>query len=386
MRRPLPLLQFVRLSVLAAALTCATSIFAAEAPVTLSAEQLATARVVLTRATKAGAAASLDGASLLLAGRIAVPNSSLDLVLAPAAGRVESLLVSPGQKVRAGQPLARLYSAEFVSLQRELVIARTRAGSARMRAERDASLHDDGIIARNRLEESRAQLADAEATLSEQTQLLQLAGLTPAAVARIRIAADINPLLTLTARRAGSVLQQIAEPGEAVAAGQPLFRLANLDLLWAELQATKEQAARIRTGDKATINGCSSMGTVIAAAMQLDSQSQTTTVRVALPAGANCFTPNEYVQAQIATHPSGGSLIAVPSSSLVQRQGKNYVFVRTPAGLQPVPVVVERRTSTSAWITGNVQPDDQVASTGLAAIKGSWLGLGTAPAIAAGSR
>jgi RND family efflux transporter MFP subunit len=386
MRRPLSLPQTARLSALAAMLACTTPTFATEAPVVLSPEQLVAARVVLTRATKVEvAAAGQDGASMLLAGRIVVPNAALDLVLAPAAGRVESLLVSPGEKVRAGQALARLFSAEFLSLQRELVAARTRAGIARSRAERDASLHEEGIIARNRLEESRAQLAEAEATLSEQTQLLQLAGLSPVAVARIRNAADINPLLTLTARRAGRVLQQIAEPGQAVDAGQTLFRLASLDTLWAELQATREQAARIRTGDKATFKGCSSIGSVIAASMQLDSQSQTTTVRVDLPAGASCFTPNEYVQAQLTTRPAG-ALVVVPGSSLVQRQGHNYVFVRTPAGLQPVQVAVERRTSTSAWISGSVQPGDQVASAGLAAIKGSWLGLGAAPELPAGSR
>lgn len=386
MRRTLSLPQSARLSALAALLACATPTFAAEAPVVLSPEQLATAHVELTRATKVeGAADGSDGASLLLAGRIAVPNSALDLVLAPTAGRVEALLVDPGQKVRAGQPLVRLFSAEFVSLQRELVAARSRAGIARSRATRDASLHEDGIIARNRLDESRAQLAEAEATLSEQTQLLQLAGLTPAAVARIHTANDISALLTLTARRAGSVLQQIAEPGQAVDAGQPLFRLANLDTLWVELQATRDQAARIRTGDKATIKGCSSIGSVIATSMQLDSQSQTSSVRVALPAGANCFTPNEYVQAQLTTR-AQGALVAVPSSSLVQRQGRSYVFVRTPAGLQPVEVVVERRTATSAWISGNVRPDQQVASSGLAAIKGSWLGLGAAPELPAGSR
>ncbi|MEO6186885.1 MAG: efflux RND transporter periplasmic adaptor subunit, partial [Steroidobacteraceae bacterium] len=171
MRRPLSLPLPAWLSALAVMLACPAPSIAAEALVALSPEQFAAARVVLTTATKVDVAAGQDGASLLLAGRIVVPNTALDLVLAPVAGRVEALLVDPGQKVRAGQALARLFSAEFVSLQRELVAARIRAGLARSRAERDAGLHEEGIIARNRLEESRALLAEAEAALGEQAQL-----------------------------------------------------------------------------------------------------------------------------------------------------------------------------------------------------------------------
>jgi multidrug efflux pump subunit AcrA (membrane-fusion protein) len=360
-------------------LALAATATAGEAPIAMSAQQLSSARIAFTRAQTVDAASQTggqDGASLRLAGRIVVPNTALELVLAPVAGRVESLLVNPGQRVQAGQALARIHSAEIVALQRELISARTRAETAQARADRDQKLHDAGIIARNRLEESLAQHADAQAMLGERLQLLRLAGFSEAAAARTRSAGDISPLLTITARRGGSVLQQSTGPGEFINTGEPLFRLATLDVLWAELQATRAQAARIHAGDRVTIPGCSREGTVIAAALQLDSQSQTTTVRVELPGSAGCLTPNQYVEAQLTPRATLPALLSVPASSLVQREGVNYIFVRTQAGLQPLAVEVERRTAASAWISGALKSGDEVASAGLAAIKGSWLGLG----------
>ena len=52
------------------------------------------------------------------------------------------------------------------------------------------------------------------------------------------------------------------------------------------------------------------------------------------------------------------------------------MFLRMSDGVQPVVVQVERRANGSAWIRGKVEAGAQVASSGLAAIKGSWLGLG----------
>lgn len=355
------------------ALLLACTAGAAEPQLRLTPEQLATAGVAFTRVAAPGGEA---GASLQLAGRVIVPNAGLEQVLAPIPGRIEAMLVNPGQAVRAGQPLLRLYSAEFLAMQRELIAARASWEAAKARAGRDEALHAEGIIARTRLEESRAQLAEAEARLGEQRQLLRIAGLPEAAVAAIRSSADMRPLLTLSASRAGSVLRQLAEPGMAVQAGEPLLRIGRLDVLWIELQATREQALRIRNGDSASIAGCARTGTVVAAALQLDDQNQTIAVRVELRDAAGCIAPNQFVEARLAPRAAGSALVQVPASSLVQHQGRSYVFVRNADGVAPRAVEVERRSAAAAWVGGNLKVGEEVASAGLAAIKGSWLGLG----------
>lgn len=362
----------------AALLACAAP--AAEAPIqkiSMNDAQLKAGAVTFAaaRGVDAGAAPTGTGLSLRLSGRAMVPNAALDQVLAPVDGRIEALLADPGQNVRAGQALVRIRSAEVLELQRELIAARARAGLTDSRAKRDQQLNAEGIISRNRLLESQAAATEADAALRAQVQMLRLAGFSDSALGRIQDADDITPVVTLAAPRAGRVLQQSVTVGQSVAMGDPLLRVASLDRLWVEMQATRDQAQGIRSGDAVAVAGCPEAGKVIASAVLLDPQSQTVTVRAEIPRAADCLSPNQFVEAQLSPRAAAG-LVSVPDSSVVQHAGGMYVFLRTSGGVQPVAVQVERRANGSAWIRGKVDAGAQVASTGLAAIKGSWLGLG----------
>lgn len=353
---------------------------AGEAPVAtvpMSDAQMQAGGVAFSAATavEVASGSAIAGASLRLPGRVTIPNAALDQVLAPVEGRVEAVLVDPGQRVRAGQPLLRIRSAQAVDLQRELVTARARAQVASTRAQRDRQLHAEGIIARNRLLDSEAASTEAEAALQAQVQMLRLAGFPSAAIERLREAGDIAPVVTLAAPRAGNVLQQAVVAGQAVTAGDPLLRIASLDVLWIEMQATRGQVRAIRAGDVVSVTACPELGRVIASAVLLDAQSQTTLVRAEMPRSAECLSPNQFVEASISPAAPAG-LIAVPEASVVQHAGGSVVFVRADGGLRPIAVTVERRAGGNAWVRGDVTAGTQVASSGLAAIKGSWLGLG----------
>jgi multidrug efflux pump subunit AcrA (membrane-fusion protein) len=171
------------------------------------------------------------------------------------------------------------------------------------------------------------------------------------------------------------VLQQSVTVGQSVALGDPLLRIAALDRLWIEMQATRDQAAGIHAGDAIAVAGCPEPGRVIASSILLDAQSQTVTVRAEIARAADCLAPNQFVDVQLSPR-AGAGLVSVPEASVVQHAGTSYVFLRAGDGLQPVAVTVDRRANGSAWVRGKLEPGAQVASSGLAAIKGSWLGLG----------
>jgi RND family efflux transporter MFP subunit len=361
---------------------CTALACAAEAPpsrITLNAAQVEAGGVAYTtvQAVEAGPAPAGAGLSLRLSGRVVVPNAALEQVLAPVEGRIEALLVDPGQDVRAGQALVRIRSPQLLDLQRELIATRSRAALAAARAQRDQQLHSEGIISRNRLLESQAAATEAQAALRAQEQMLRLAGFPQSALDRIRDAADITPAVTLTSSRAGQVLQQSVTVGQAVAPGDPLLRVASLDRLWVEMQATREQAAGIRSGDAVAVDDCPEQGRVVASAVLLDPQSQTISVRAEIARAAACLAPNQFVEVQVSPRAAAG-LVSVPDASVVQHAGSSYVFLRAADGLQAVAVTVERRANGTAWVRGGLEAGSQVASSGLAAIKGSWLGLGAA--------
>ena len=64
----------------------------------------------------------------------------------------------------------------------------------------------------------------------------------------------------------------------------------------------------------------------------------------------------------------------------VQRGGQDYVFVAVEGGLRPVAVQVLRRQGGVTVLRSGVSAGTRVAGKGLAALKGSWMGLGAAAA------
>ena len=353
---------------------------AEEAVLKLTAQQRQTAGIVIeaVRSAEQPGAAAQQGQ--LLPGRVVVPNERRDVVLAGVSGRLEALLVNPGDSVRAGQALLRLYSAELVSLQRAFLGTRSSQELAHKRLLRDEALFADGIISESRLQDSRDQALQAAAAEQEQSQLLQLAGLSTAALAKLRSAADLTARVTLLAPRGGRVLELPEAVGSQVEAGAMLLQLAATDLLWLELQATREQLLQVAVGDSAEVAGCPVRGKVLAAGGQLDAATQTGLVRVAITAAGSCLAPGQFVQASLLPSAAPAGSVIVSSEAVVQRGGKDYVFVAVEAGLLPVAVQVLRRQGSVTVLRSGVSAGTRIAGKGLAALKGSWMGLGAAAA------
>jgi len=360
---------------------CAPPALAAPEPAIKLTPQQRQASGLVIESVRAGSDKASGGASRaqLLPGRVVVPNDRRDVLLAGVSGRVEAALANPGDTVKAGQPLLRLYSAEVLGLQRAYLASVGSSTLAGKRLARDEALFTEGIIAESRLQDSRDQAAQAAAALQEQRQLLQLAGMGRSAIESLRTAADLTGRVTLLAPRAGIVLEQAAGVGSHVESGSVLLQLAASDRQWVELQATREQLAGLTIGDGVEVVGCNAQGKVIAAGGQLDAGTQTALVRAAFSSAATCLVPGQFVQLALVPAAAPVGSVRVSAEAVVQRAGKDYVFVEEADGLRPVPIKVLRRQGDVTLISG-ISVGTRIAAKGIAALKGSWMGLGAAAA------
>jgi len=372
-----PLLTVV---LLAAGLCARPSLAAPEPAIKLTPQQRQASGLVM-ESVRPGTDKAAQGGSRaqLLPGRVVVPNDRRDVLLAGVSGRIEAALANPGDSVKTGQPLLRLYSAEVLGLQRAYLAAVGSSTLAAKRLTRDEALFADGIIAESRVQDTRDQAAQATVALQEQRQLLQLAGMGKSAVETLRTAADLTGRVTLLAPRAGTVLEQAAAVGSHVESGSVLLQLAASDRQWVELQATREQLAVLAIGDRVEFVGCNAQGKVIAAGGQLDAASQTALVRASFNSAATCLVPGQFVQLALVPSAAPAGSVRVSAEAVVQRAGKDYVFVEEAEGLRPVPIKVLRRQGDVTLISG-ISAGTRVAAKGIAALKGSWMGLGAAAA------
>src|SRR5450830_1122950 len=289
------------------------------------------------------------GANLVLQGTVMLPSQATDLVSAPVGGVVQAVLVSPGQSVRAGTPVARLLSPQLVEWQRDWLQADTHAQLARERLQRDEQLFAEGIIAEQRLAGVSAQ------------QLKHPA---------------LDASLTLVAPASGTVLELSATPGQRLDAGMPVARLARAGLLSIEVQASQQQLGWLKVGDPLKVDGCKTPARLAAITPQVSSASQAALLRADFSGNENCLRVNQFVQLHAAaTLPATGA-ISVPTAALVQHEGQPHVFVKRAQGYEPVAVRTGAAGGTQITVLSGLKAGDEVVVQGTAALKGLWQGLG----------
>jgi len=134
------------------------------------------------------------------------------------AGKVVARLVDAGQTVRLGQPLMRLDAADYVlavAAQNELVeAARSRAVQTASEERRYRGLVSAGAVSALAYDQAKAAADAAQAQLA-------------ATQAQARVSRNAAGYAVLIADADGVVMETLAEPGQVVAAGQPVVRLAH---------------------------------------------------------------------------------------------------------------------------------------------------------------
>ena len=355
---------------------CALSLCVQAAPpIQASDEQLKRAGV---RFAAVGAA-SRGQLLLRLPGSAVFPANGLQVISAPAAGIVQAVLVQPLQQVQSGAALLRLYSPQLLEWQRLYLQEQSRAMLATDKFKRDQALFDEGIVARSRLEESKSNLVQAQAALQEQRQVLRLAGLSDAALSRLKTPEGLSAELDLRAPGAGSVAEQLVQPGQRVEAGAPLLKLARKIDLQLELQAGRPEAERINVGDAVRVAGCPHPGRVLAKGALVNPASQALAVRASLPGSGACLRPNQHVEAEIvlpAPAEAAAGVHSVPAAALLRHEGRDYVLLREAGGARPVEVLPLSRQGEQLLVRGQIPSGASVAVQGMSALKGLWMGMG----------
>lgn len=350
----------------------------------LSQTQVEKGNIELRTLAEIGGSKSANGnaQALSLPGTVVLPLDAQEIVSVPASGMVQAILTPPSQPVQAGQPLLRLYSPQLLQWQREFIQAAAQERLAAEKLKRDTALFADGIIAETRLQEARSNATQSRALASEAAQMLLLAGMSDKAVQSLQSTQKLSASLEITARTSGTVLEYSVVPGQQVEAGTALAKLARNGRLWVELNASRQQAAQARPGDRIRFASCPDEAHVIAVSPQLKADNQTVLIRGELGQPSPCLSANQYVEATLYVERGAGDSWAVPSTAVIRHENANWIFVRTENGFTALPVVVVSSADGLARIqtTPNTArlliPRARIAVSGIAALKGAFLGIG----------
>jgi RND family efflux transporter MFP subunit len=280
-------------------------------------------------------------------------------------GKVIERLVDVGNKVAEGDLLARLDSQDqqnaLKAAQSDLAAAQAFVEQSRTQEERQRKLLADGYTTRTQYDNAQRRYTQAQAELSS-------------AQAKLNSAQDTLSYTELRADRAGVITAKGAEPGQVVAAGQMVVRLADPNEREAVFQVPgaglrlKEGAKDLPPVEVRLVGNQDlvTQGTIREVSPGVDPVTRTYTVKVALIDPPPSFLLGSSVVGR-AKLPSQ-SVINLPSSALFQAaEGDPAVWVVD----QPQDTVSLRPVSVLQYDTGTVTVSDGLKGDETVVIGGS---------------
>jgi Cu(I)/Ag(I) efflux system membrane fusion protein len=220
-------------------------------------------------------------------------------------GRIEKLYVNfEGEEVKSGQLLATIYSPELVSAQQELITA---AG----------------------LKESQPALYKAV------RNKLQLWKLSEKEIAQIEKSGQVRENFPVYANVSGTVSEIMVEAGDYVKQGSPLFKIANLNTVWAVFDAYENQISLLKEGQNITITTKAYPDTQFDAKISfidpvLNSATRTIKVRAVLQNPQGQLKPGMFVAGSMRIPVSKKeNTIVVPESAVLWTGERSVVYIRT---------------------------------------------------------
>lgn len=321
-----------------------------------------------------------DSVTTSFPAQVVIPPKAEQVISSPVAGLVVQLLVQQNQVVRSGASLVRIASPELGQLQLQLLQATARATLARQAAQREQALLDEGIIPQRRMQEAQAALMEGEAMLNQARAALRLSGMPPATIERIAASGKPQDSITLVAAQAGIVTGIAVKPGQRVEAATALLHVAQIDSLWLDIQLPVSESANWPTGTKVKIQGRNVTARILSASQTVSSSSQTVVLRAAIEGKAGQVRPGEFVTVDlpVLVNPVANPATTqdswdVPLSAVAHDGDQAYLFVRTADGFEAKPVKVVVSVGQRVRVQGSVKAGDQIAVSGVVALKGAWL-------------
>ena len=270
-------------------------------------------------------------------------------------GWVEKLYADTvGVALSQGTPLFDLYSPEVQVAVEELIAARKSMASLG---------HDPAAVG-----------AKTAQTLFDATRLkLEQWGLEPSHVEKLAQLDRAPRSVTFTSPIDGYLMEKMVVQGAAVKAGDMALRIVDLSTVWLDAQVYAQDLPFIKLGQEATaevegVPGKRFSGKVVFIHPQVDPQTRTATVRMALDNRELTLRPGLYATAHVQAQLADDALL-VPREAVLDTGTRQIVFISEGGGhFSPRKV-----TTGSAGEDGMVQVLDGLAAGQTVVTSGQFL-------------
>lgn len=271
-------------------------------------------------------------------------------VLAKTGGVIEQVLAEEGERVRAGQVLARL---ETDRLRLEAARAKAEADKARENFERNTRIYEKHLISKELYDQSRFALDAAKAAY-------ELAALT---LRESEIRAPI----------AGIVSARYIKVGNAIQPNSQAFKITQMDTLHAHIYVPERDIHKLAPKQTATLVVDAwpekvFKGQILRVNPVVDAGTGTVKVTVAMAASQRELKPGMFGRVEI-LYDRRDAATLVPKDAVLTEDAAQSVFVVHDGKAQRRPIRVGYSDSRHYEVLEGLKAGDQVVTTGQANLK-----------------
>jgi cobalt-zinc-cadmium efflux system membrane fusion protein len=248
------------------------------------------------------------------------------------AGRVSKIHVQIGDRVKAGQPLVTLASAEAAQMRSDFARAKVELARAEYRYRRQEEMRRAGVGLEIERMEAESQLSQDRADFERARDALRLLG--DGVAEEVIVRAPMN----------ATVLRAHVAAGAAVAAGSALFDLGEPSSLWIIADVFERDLLLVEKGAKVTIDLASLpqpiTGHVVAESAAIEADMRRAQVFIEPDDPKASLRPGMY--ARVSIKAASPESIVLPTEAVLIRDGKQtLVYVETDKGVfEPRDVLV----------------------------------------------
>ncbi len=265
-------------------------------------------------------------------------------------GRLDRLLVkSVGSEVHKGMTVAELFSADLLN-----------AEEAYLMAYKTIKILNNSI--------SVSFPIYTQSALGEAYERLRQLGFREKQFEQLQKSITPSVRVPINSPLSGVVTEKFVQEGQYVNVGDPLFSVADLSLIWVDLEVFENDFPFIKVGQEVSIESRSFPGQPFHGKVKLvypflDPKTRTVRLRVELPNPGLKLKPEMYVSASIKV-PLSDSL-TVPPSSVMDTGKRQVVWVESKPGVFIQRVVkVGARSAKGVQILSGLKAGEKVATTG----------------------
>jgi len=297
-------------------------------------------------------------------GSIELPWSQQAFVSTLIAGRVEQVLVKPGESVTAGQALARVSGAELESLQLEMLQAATESSLA-TRLLKGQESAGEGIAGKVLLQ-TRTEVQQQSARFHSAWQKLRAIGLSSAVLQQVCDTRQTVSSISLLSPISGVVAIAGARAGQIVAPTERLYHIVDPSRVWIVGKVLEADAGQVKVGQPVEVSLAmlpeKIEGRIDHAELRLNSD-RTLSVKALLDNSSGALKPGMF--GRIAIQLTSEKAVVCPVEALIGDGSACEVLVQQSAGNYKLKrVVVAAVRGQQAEIEDGLFPGDKVVTAG----------------------